>query len=657
MTDKPDTEVPKKKLRAPFRPTHLTEYVPEEELKLLLAGIAQRLNAPVGLCEMRPMEGPTLVFPEERTYKAPDFCRLPWDHKLREDQDLADVPPDDIKRLEQACVIDEIKRAGEVLRSPSGQLAVTKQCHMGLWTTYIPIVVEGQTVACLFSGCWAKHGTKKEIKNRVREIDTEYAAIRRAYKKLVAGIPIRTINKQDEFEISLSAQPRHLIRGTTTYSQAILMRSHNRLINEVATLCDEIRIADPNCNVKKQTDQVLRHIAHYLGCSFIIIFCATNPEDEDLPFLTQIGLENSQFLTSSFSWQRANLPENPVSDLREWLRTHLESEDYPYALLRRGFAKETTWIKNASFIVPYVFAQAYRSVIVLGSFADSPVQSVDFLFVVLQVLMTNILSAKLFNMHAVHERRRNVLYEIEAHNYYNKLHFLKGEVSVLIKAWENKSTIQVENTERIGRAVHSVKSLLDDLGDSFSPPEQNFPYTGNTRLATEKDIYFERYSLCSVLFSSIRNARRLAEHKSPKIRLHYSEGSLPWIEMDPLMIRKVFDELLLNAIKYSAKNTTVIVSGGHNSGNEKVEVIVHNMGSHMPISKIETIFACARNEKMKDNKRETGLGLKMVYELIVAHGGDMRIESTLCNILNKCKVASNTVIVSLPINQSRRRIK
>jgi signal transduction histidine kinase len=121
------------------------------------------------------------------------------------------------------------------------------------------------------------------------------------------------------------------------------------------------------------------------------------------------------------------------------------------------------------------------------------------------------------------------------------------------------------------------------------------------------------------------------DHKWPKDLM---------ISCDPVRMRRVFNNIISNAIKYTRSNTSVVI------GYELVEgshiITVKDQGNGIPKKDIEKVFSgFYRSENaIKHESNGTGMGLYLSRSVIEQHGGSMWLNS----FINK----GTTVFIKLP---------
>jgi signal transduction histidine kinase len=94
-------------------------------------------------------------------------------------------------------------------------------------------------------------------------------------------------------------------------------------------------------------------------------------------------------------------------------------------------------------------------------------------------------------------------------------------------------------------------------------------------------------------------------------------------------LRRAIENLVSNAFKYGASEgkVTIKISSEH----ERVFVIVHNEGGHIPAEDQETLFkAYKRSQSAKaSGKKGWGIGLALVRGISEAHGGSIGVDSSI----------------------------
>lgn len=109
---------------------------------------------------------------------------------------------------------------------------------------------------------------------------------------------------------------------------------------------------------------------------------------------------------------------------------------------------------------------------------------------------------------------------------------------------------------------------------------------------------------------------------------------------DHEMLKTIFRNLINNAIKFSYRDSRILLSGKQKS--EKIELRVIDSGIGMRESDAEKIFDLSSKIQQPgtENESGTGFGLKLVAELVEKNNGTIRVESELTK--------GSSFIISLP---------
>jgi two-component system sensor histidine kinase KdpD len=94
---------------------------------------------------------------------------------------------------------------------------------------------------------------------------------------------------------------------------------------------------------------------------------------------------------------------------------------------------------------------------------------------------------------------------------------------------------------------------------------------------------------------------------------------LPLVEIDSLLIERVFANLLENAVKYTPPGTPIEISAV--IGENELVVTVSDKGAGIPAGEEELIFEKFHRVDTEGNKGGAGLGLTICRSIVEAHGG------------------------------------
>jgi PAS domain S-box-containing protein len=97
------------------------------------------------------------------------------------------------------------------------------------------------------------------------------------------------------------------------------------------------------------------------------------------------------------------------------------------------------------------------------------------------------------------------------------------------------------------------------------------------------------------------------------------------VELDESLLRHILNNLLANAIKYSAPGTTVRLTLEHVEGN--VRLTVEDSGIGIPAEDQPRLFESFHRASNVQNRQGTGLGLAIVKKSVELHGGSIAFDT------------------------------
>lgn len=224
---------------------------------------------------------------------------------------------------------------------------------------------------------------------------------------------------------------------------------------------------------------------------------------------------------------------------------------------------------------------------------------------------------------------KNQFLGMAAHDLRNPISIVLSYSDYLIEeAKDSLTDEQIKFIEIIRNSSEFMLRLLDDLLD-IAKIEMG-------KLVLKK----EKCNVVKLAKEIIELNQIIANKKQITIFLNlYAE--VPEIEIDKLKIEQVFNNLISNAIKYSYKQSKILISIFKSE--DRVEVSVKDEGQGIPEKDLNNIFIpfYKANVRPTANESSTGLGLVIVRKIILGHMG---------NIWIKSKVGEGTTVYfSLPI--------
>jgi len=143
--------------------------------------------------------------------------------------------------------------------------------------------------------------------------------------------------------------------------------------------------------------------------------------------------------------------------------------------------------------------------------------------------------------------------------------------------------------------------------------------------AGEMELKKETFPVRDVMSACLDRARPLAERK--QIRINVGELGDDVLSGDRELMEYAFYNVLTNAIKYSPSATEVTIGAGRVG--DLCAVFVRDQGIGMDQKEVRKIFQKFYRTKRAEQSGEvgTGIGLSIVEQIILQHGGKIEVES------------------------------
>ena len=208
------------------------------------------------------------------------------------------------------------------------------------------------------------------------------------------------------------------------------------------------------------------------------------------------------------------------------------------------------------------------------------------------------------------EQLRNSLLSALSHDLRTPLTVLTGLADSLNLAGPPLSSAQAEIARSIREEALRTSALVSNLLDMARLQ------SGNVKINRDWQPLEE---IVGVALQS--RAQMLSEH-SVRVAL---PADLPLLYFDPILMERVFCNLLENAAKYTPAGSTITLSA-RQSG-DSVEILVEDNGPGLPLGKEEALFAKFARGKNETAVTGVGLGLSIVRAIVEAHEGSVRAEN------------------------------
>jgi two-component system, LuxR family, sensor kinase FixL len=246
----------------------------------------------------------------------------------------------------------------------------------------------------------------------------------------------------------------------------------------------------------------------------------------------------------------------------------------------------------------------------------NPIDTADGMFVLSSIVDITERKRSEQALREVNEDLRETNLELEqfvytfSHDLKSPLVTTMGFVGLLKEDIAAGRTDEVEDSiARIERAAHRMSALIEDL----------------LQLSRVRRMRYqlEEIDVSNVLREIVEDlAGRL---QSAGVRLEIQED-LPRVVADRGRVMEVFENLLINAIKYGRRpDEAPVVAVGAETTDDGVEFFVSDNGPGIDPKYHERIFGLFQR---LDNKQEgTGIGLTIVAKIMQVHGGRVWVES------------------------------
>ncbi|MCH8325298.1 MAG: PAS domain S-box protein [Bacteroidetes bacterium] len=205
--------------------------------------------------------------------------------------------------------------------------------------------------------------------------------------------------------------------------------------------------------------------------------------------------------------------------------------------------------------------------------------------------------------------------EIISHDLRTPFSSVVGFTDLLLNDKELNEEEKTQYIKYIQESANSMLALVNSLLDW-------------TRLQTGR-VRFEpdRCNIKEIINSSISLMSGVALQKNIKLVEKIDEDTNVFIDKD--LIQQVFNNLLSNAIKFTNEDGEIIISKRPFDKSRFIEFSVKDNGIGIKEENIDKLFNVDTKYTSEGTKGEkgSGLGLSLVKEIIIKHGGDIRAES------------------------------
>jgi signal transduction histidine kinase len=192
------------------------------------------------------------------------------------------------------------------------------------------------------------------------------------------------------------------------------------------------------------------------------------------------------------------------------------------------------------------------------------------------------------------------------------LTILKGELEVASK----RSRSPQEYAQVLGSGLDDINSLIRIVDELLTLARFD---------SKEISLDIRPLYLSSLLTEVVSDMKVLAGQKGIRINLS-GEGEIS-LEADEKQLKKVFVNLLDNAIKYTPSGGAISIGCSHDQSSVKVRI--SDTGQGIPENELGNIFNRFYRVDKSRSSPGFGLGLSIAKSLIEAHHGSIEVQSII----------------------------
>ncbi len=226
--------------------------------------------------------------------------------------------------------------------------------------------------------------------------------------------------------------------------------------------------------------------------------------------------------------------------------------------------------------------------------------------------------------HYLATRKRLRSAEAQRDRYQQAVHYVTHEMRTPLTAIQGSSelmgryALSDEKRKEMAGLIHRESRRLARMIEMF---------LGVERLAAgQLELKREAVPAAEVLAACLDRARPLAERKQIRLRLAESDGN-ECVWGDREFLEYACYNLVTNAIKYSPAGTEIVAAVERRG--DALRVSVQDQGYGMDQHEVKRIFEKFYRTRRAQQSGEAGagIGLALVEEIVVQHGGSIEVES------------------------------
>ncbi|MGI8990997.1 MAG: CHASE2 domain-containing protein [Bryobacteraceae bacterium] len=213
--------------------------------------------------------------------------------------------------------------------------------------------------------------------------------------------------------------------------------------------------------------------------------------------------------------------------------------------------------------------------------------------------------------------------ESERARYQQAMHMVTHELRTPLTAIQGSSELMSryalpdEKRKQIAETIHSESKRLGRMISTFLDIERFS--------AGQMEMRRENFAAADLIERCIERARPVADRK--RIEIRADDVSVEFLSGDRELLEYALYNLLTNAVKYSPPETIVRVEAGRRK--DRVQISVRDQGIGIDPKEARKVFQKFYRTQKAEQSGETGtgIGLAIVEQIVVQHGGSIHVES------------------------------